>query len=122
MASCKKPNDPSSLILGEWELIQIYGPMPGSTVGWFTPQGSPIQTIKFSSNGNYALAADGNTACNGTFVFESKNSVRMNPSNCMPLMQSVETIYKLTQDTLTISNRSSSVSSFSDRKDKYIRK
>lgn len=121
MSGCSKTNDTKSLILGEWKLIQIYGPT-GSTNDWFQVQNSPILTIKFNSNGEYGIAADGNTTCSGTYIFESYKSIKMNPSGCMPLGQSVETIYKLTSDTLIISNNSSTISSFNLRKDKYIRK
>ena len=122
MTGCAKTkNELNPLIVGDWQLIEVYGPKAGSTVGWFTIQASPIQTIKFNSNGEYALAADGNITCNGSFVFEGNNSIKLKPSGCMPLIESLETIYTLTHDTLTISNKSNSISSFSSRKDKYLR-
>lgn len=122
MTGCgKTKNDLNPLILGDWQLIEVYGPKVDNTVGWFTIQASPIQTIKFNSNGEYALAVDGNITCNGNFVFEDNKSIKLNPVGCMPLIESVETIYTLTHDTLTISNKSSSISSYSSRKDKYIR-
>jgi len=50
-----------------------------------------------------------------TFLFAKK------PALLFADYKSVETIYKLTPDTLIISNKSSSISSFSGRKDKYIK-
>jgi hypothetical protein len=122
MTTCDKTNYPSSLILGEWQLIEIYGPLLSGTEGWFIIQGSPIQTIKFSPNGEYAIAVDGKTTCNGTFALETDKKLSLNPNGCMPLVKSVETIFKLTHDTLIISNTSSSISSYNLRQDKYIRK
>ena len=122
MTSCGKPkNDLNPLIVGDWKLVEEYGPKSDNTVGWFTIQTSPIQTIKFNANGGYALAVDGSITCNGTFVFEGNKSIRLNPENCMQLIESVETIYTLTNDTLTISNKSNSISSFNLRRDKYLR-
>jgi hypothetical protein len=122
MASCgKTKNELNPLIVGNWKLIEVYGPKSDNTVGWFTIQTSPVQTIKFNPDGAYALAVDGNITCNGTFVFEGNKSIKLNPVNCMPLIESVETIYTLTDDTLTISNKSNSISSFNLRRDKYIR-
>jgi len=91
------------------------------TLGWIIIYDSPIQTIEFSSNGEYILAKDGNITCKGNYVFESDTTVRLKYSDCLPLIENVETIYKLTPDILIISNRSSSISSFSGRKDKYIK-
>jgi hypothetical protein len=122
MTSCgKTKNELNPLIVGDWKLIEVYGPKSDNTVGWFTIQTSPVQTIKFNQDGAYALAVDGSITCNGTFVFEGNKSIKLNPENCMPLIESVETIYTLTNDTLTISNKSNSISSFNLRKDKYIR-
>ena len=122
MTSCgKSDNGINPLILGEWQLIEIYGVKEDNTLGWIIIPDSPFQTIKFSSNGEYSLASDGNISCNGNFVFESNISIKLSPNDCMPLMESVETIYTLTHDTLTISNKSNSISSFNLRRDKYIK-
>ena len=122
MTSCKKSNhEINPLILGEWKLIEIYGPMAQNPTGWMTVPASPVQTMKFSSNGEYSLSTDGTTTCTGYFIFEGANSIKLNPYGCLPLVESLETIYTLTNDTLTISNKSNSLSSYSLTRDKYIR-
>ncbi|MCJ7447314.1 MAG: hypothetical protein MUO72_06475 [Bacteroidales bacterium] len=114
-------NDANSLILGEWRLIEVYGERSDHTFGWFTVQESPILTTKYNPNGKYAIYADGSTICIGDFVFESSNTLKLNPHDCMPRWQSVETIYKLTPDTLIISNTSNSLSSSRGQIEKYIK-
>ncbi len=42
---CKKSKDFNELIIGEWQLDAIY------SGGWITIKDSPVQTIKFKSNG-----------------------------------------------------------------------
>jgi len=122
MTSCgKSKNEINPLILGEWQLIETYGVKADNSSGWITIPASPVQTIKFNSNGRYLLFTDRISTCNGSFVFESSNSLKLLPDGCLPLIESVETIYTLTQDTLTISNKSNSISSYSLRRDKYIR-
>jgi hypothetical protein len=122
MTGCRKSNhEINPLILGEWKLIEIYGPMAQNPTGWMTIPASPVQTMKFSSNGEYSLSTDGTTTCTGYFIFEGSNSIKLNPNGCLPLIESLETIYTLTHDTLTISNKSNSLSSYSLTRDKYIR-
>jgi hypothetical protein len=121
MIGCgKTQNDLNPAILGDWQLIEVYGVKDDNTLGWITIPTSHIQTINFNSNGEYTLASDGNKYCTGNFVFEGNSSIKLKPIGCMPLMESLETIYTLTKDTLTISNKSSSISSFNLRRDKYI--
>jgi hypothetical protein len=117
----KDKNYFNPLILGNWRLIEIFGVKDDNTLGWIVIYNSHIQTIEFGSNGEYKLATDGNITCKGKYIFESDSTIKLKPNNCMPLMKSVETIYKLTPDTLIISNKSSSISSFNLRRDKYIR-
>ena len=122
MTSCKKSNhEINPLILGEWQLIETYGPMAENPSGWMTVPATPIQTIKFSSNGEYYLSTDGTTTCTGYFTFEGSDNIKLNPDGCLPLVESVETIYTLTHDTLIISNKSNSLSSYNLTRDKYIR-
>jgi hypothetical protein len=122
ITSCgKSKNEINPLILGEWQLIEIYGVKADNSTGWMTIPASPVQTIKFNSNGKYTLATDGIPTCNGNFVFEGDSNIKLVPDSCMPLIESLETIYTLTQDTLTISNKSISISSYNLRRDKYIR-
>lgn len=116
MTDCRKSqNDINPLIIGDWQLFQVY---LGS---WTTVPIIPAQTISFHSNGEYVIAHDGKTTCDGNFIFKNSNSLKMNPIGCMPIIESEETIYTLTNDTLTVSNRSLSFSSFYGRKDKYIK-
>lgn len=117
----KSKNDGNNIILGEWRLIEVFGVKTDKTLGWITVPSSPIQKINFSSNGSYTISADGNITCNGNFAFVSNDKLNLNPNSCMPLMQVTETIYKLTSDSLIISNHSNSISSFNLRQDKYIR-
>jgi hypothetical protein len=77
--------------------------------------------MSFHSNGEYVIAYDGKTTCDGNFIFKNSNSLKLNPTGCMPIIESEETIYTLTNDTLTVSNKSLSFSSFYVRKDKYIK-
>jgi hypothetical protein len=122
MSSCaKSKNEINPLILGEWKLIEIYGVKADNSTGWMTIQSTPIQTIKFNSNGSYALATDGIPICNGSFAFKGGSSIKFIPEGCMPLIESLETIYTLKIDTLTISNKSSSISSYNLRRDRYIK-
>ena len=116
MTNCDKTQD-HDLLYGEWKLIEVYGPD-----GWNIIPSSPIQTVKFSSNGTYSITIDGTIQCSGNFQFKNNESISLNPHDCFPLMPSTETILKLTTDTLIISNHSISYSSFSERKDKYIKK
>lgn len=109
------------LILGDWRLIEIYGEKEDKTYGWIIIEDSLIQTIEFNLNGEYKLATDGNITCKGKYMFVNDSTIKLKPNNCMPLIKSVETIYKLIPDTLIISNKSSSISSSSLRRDKYIR-
>ena len=116
MTDCRKSqNDINPLIIGDWQLFQVY---LGS---WTTVPLNPPQTMSFHSNGVYVIAYDGKTTCDGNFIFKNSNSLIMNPIGCMPITESEETIYTLTNDTLTVSNRSLSFSSFYGRKDKYIK-
>jgi hypothetical protein len=120
--SCgKSKNELYPLIVGDWKLIEVYGPKSDNTIGWFTIQTSPVQTIRFNPDGAYSIAVDGSITCIGTFVCEGSKSIKLNPENCTPLIESVETIYTLTKDTLTISNKSKCLSSFYLRRDKYIK-
>jgi len=122
LIACEKDKQEfNPLILGKWQLIEIYGEKNDHTLGWIIIDDSHIQTIKFNSEGDYTMATDGNITCNGNFVFESDSILRLKPHDCLPLIESVETIYKLTPDTLIFSNRSISISSFNLRKDKYIK-
>jgi len=122
LIACEKNTQEfNPLILGEWQLIEIYGEKNDHTLGWIIIDDSHIQTIEFNSEGDYTLATDGNITCNGNFVFESDSILRLKPHDCLPLIESVETIYKLTPDTLIFSNRSIGISSFNLRKDKYIK-
>jgi hypothetical protein len=112
---CKKSQDDiNSLILGDWQLFQVY------EGNWTIVPQTPPQTISFKSNGEYSRAYDGITTCNGTYTF-AKNSLKMDPTGCMPIVESEEMIYLLTTDTLTVSNTSISISSYFGRKDKYIK-
>jgi len=116
MTDCRKfKNDINPLIIGDWQLFQVY---EGS---WTTVPINPPQTFSFHSNGEYVIAIDGKTTCNGNFIFKNSNSLKLNPTGCMPIIESEETIYTLTNDTLTISNKSLSFSSYYGRKDKYIK-
>ena len=117
----KDKNHFNSLILGKWQLIEIFAEKEDNTLGWIVISDSPIQTIEFGSHGEYQLATDGTTTCDGKYMFESDSTIKFNPNNCMPLIRSVETISMLTHDTLIISNKSNSISSFNLRRDKYIR-
>ena len=122
LIACEKDKQEfNPLILGKWQLIEIYGEKNDHTLGWIIIDDSTIQTIEFNSEGDYTLATDGNITCNGNFVFESDSILRLKPHDCLPLIESIETIYKLTADTLIFSNRSISISSFNLRKDKYIK-
>ena len=122
MTSCEKSDyEINPLILGEWRLFEIYGVNSDNSLGWFTVPESPIQTIIFNSNGEYSLELDDSITCNGDFIFENKTSIKLSPNNCMPLIESIETIYTLSSDTLTISNKSNSISSSNLRRDKYIK-
>jgi len=122
LIACEKDKQEFNLlILGKWQLIEIYGEKNDHTLGWIIIDDSTIQTIEFNSEGDYTLATDGNITCNGNFVFESDSILRLKPHDCLPLIESIETIYKLTADTLIFSNRSISISSFNLRKDKYIK-
>src|SRR4030042_3540937 len=106
ITNCRKSqNDINPLILGDWQLFQVY---EGS---WTTVPLNPPQTISFNTSGEYSIAYDGRVTCNGTFNFVNSNSLKMNPNGCMPIIESEETIYTLTNDTLTISNKSNSISS-----------
>jgi hypothetical protein len=116
VTDCRKsPNDINPLIIGDWQLFQVF---EGS---WTTVPINPPQTISFHSNGEYVIAYDGTATCDGNFIFNNSNSLKLNPNGCMPLIESEETIYVLTNDTLTISNKSLSFSSYLGRKDKYIK-
>jgi hypothetical protein len=122
ITSCgKSRNEINPLILGEWQLIEIYDVKADKSTGWMTMPASPVQTINFNSNGKYALATDGIPYCNGSFVFKGDSTIKLVPDGCMPLIESLETIYALTHDTLAISNKSISISSYNLRRDKYIR-
>ena len=117
IVDCEKDkNYFNSLILGKWQLTEIYI----STLGWIVISDSPIQTIEFSPNEDYQLATDGTTTCNGKYRFESDSTIKLIPNDCILLIESLETIYELTDDTLIISNRSISISS-TIRRDKYIK-
>src|SRR4030066_2145223 len=97
MTSCgKSDNEINPLILGEWRLFEIYGVKEDNTLGWLSIPESPTQTINFSLDGKYSLALDGSINCNGNFIFENKTSIKFSPGDCMPLIESVETIYTLT--------------------------
>jgi hypothetical protein len=116
MTDCRKSqNNLNPLIIGDWQLFQVY---EGS---WTTVPINPPLTISFHSNGEYAIAYDGKTTCDGNFMFKNSNSLKLSPTGCMPTIESEETIYTLTNDTLTLSNKSLSFSSFYGRKDKYIK-
>jgi len=116
MTDCRKSqNDINPLIIGDWQLFQVF---LGS---WTSVPINPPQSISFHSNGEYAIAYDGKTTCNGNFMFTNSNNLKLNPTGCMPIVESEETIYTLTNDTLTVSNRSLSFSDFYGRKDKYIK-
>jgi hypothetical protein len=122
LTSCaKSKHELNPFILGEWKLIEIYGVMAENPTGWMTVPTSPVQTMKFSSNGEYSLSTDGTTTCTGYFVFEGNNNIKLNPYGCLPLVESLETIYTLTHDTLTISNKSNSLASYNLTRDKFIR-
>jgi len=102
-------------------LIGVYGEKADNTHGWIIVQDSPIQTTRFLSNGQYSLATDGVIKCNGYYTFESPEKVRMNPHECMPRFQSLETIFKLTKDSLIISNSSLPFLSTLYQKELYLR-
>jgi hypothetical protein len=122
MTGCgKTKNYLNPLIIGNWQLIEVYGPKTDSTIGWCTIQASPVQTIKFNSNAEYSLALNEKINCNGNFVFEDTNIIKLNPLGCLPIVESVETIYTLTLDTLIISDHSNSKSNFNLYRDKYFR-
>lgn len=122
LIACEKDKQEfNPLILGKWQLIEIYGEKIDHTLGWIIIDDSPIQTIEFSSNGEYSIAIDGNITCKGDFVFENDSNLRLSPNDCLPIIESVETIYNLTPDLLIISNKSISISSFNLRRDKYIK-
>ena len=122
LIACEKDKQVfNSLIVGEWKLIEFYGVKNDQTLGWKTISDSPIQTIEFSSNEEYTLAADGNIICTGNYFFESDSTISLNPNDCFPRERSLETIFKLTSDTLILSNKSMSFLSSRLRKDKYIK-
>ena len=121
LADCEKDkNYFNSLILGKWQLTEIFGVKEDKTLGWIVFSDSVIQTIVFGANEDYQLATDGTTTCNGKYMFETDSTIRFKPNNCMPITESVETIHKLSPDTLIISNNSNSISSFNLRRDKYF--
>jgi hypothetical protein len=117
----KSKDDLNELILGEWQYIGFYGEKADNTQGWIVVQDSPIQTTRFLSNGQYSLTTDGMIKCNGSFNFESPEKVRMNPQDCMPRIQSLETIFTLTEDSLIISNSSLTFLSTVYLKELYIK-
>lgn len=111
----KSKNDINPLIIGDWRLYQIY------EVSWKPLPGIPIQTISFKEGGKYSITYYNEVSCNGDFIFIKRNSLKMIPNGCLPIIESNETIYTLTSDTLTISNKSDPISSYTERIDKYIK-
>ena len=118
LQSCRKPwHESYSLILGEWKIIAT------SKVGsedWFLYPPSQKNTIKFESDYTYSTASHDKISCSGKFEFINKTSIILSPDGCLPRMESVETIYKLTKDTLIITNNQIGYLSYIPL-DKYIR-
>jgi len=113
--NCSKDDYPP-LLIGEWKLIEVYGPY-----GWSSVTGPPVHIISFNSKGDYTIYNNDEVTCRGSFKYEKENTLYLKLNDCLPLISSTETIYTLTTDTLIISNNSITYSSFSDQKDKYIR-
>jgi hypothetical protein len=103
-------------ILGKWKLISI-----SDADGWYNLPNSPFQAIEFKSSGDYSLILDKVVTCSGKFQFTKDEKLLLSPNNCFPIIESTETILKLDNDTLILTNHSLSFSSTYERKDRYIK-
>lgn len=125
LSSCdKEENVFNSMLIGNWQLIEIGGTDENNMIFWqvrVDTINTDIQTVQFNADGNYQISTNGNPSCNGRFTFETDTTIRMIPNDCMPLMESVEYIKKVTTDTLIITNKSISYSSYLGRVDKYYK-
>jgi hypothetical protein len=119
MHSCKKPwYESYELILGEWKIIATS--KEGSN-DWFLYPTSSKNTLRFESDYTYSTASHDVTYCNGKYEFINKTSIKIMPEGCFPIdIESLETIYKLTKDTLIITDHQIGYLSYTPV-NKYIR-
>ena len=113
--SCTKIEDKyRRLIIGEWK---VYATSDGH--GWFIqPNTLNLRTV-FKKDGTYTRLNDNDSHCTGNYEIIEDSKIRFKPIDCFPPLDVTETIYKLTEDSLIISNSVGYLSSFI--KDKYYR-
>ena len=112
-----------TLITGNWQLIEITLVSDNKELGW-NPVGDYNQKIEFQSDDKYYLIRDDTVLiCTGKYEFKSVRSIKLVPQDCHSLIrESIETIYKLTEDTLILSNAYLFTYSMGGRRDKFIKK
>ncbi len=106
-----------SALVGSWRLYQIYDGVDN----WIQVDTIFLQILKMKSDEKYEFEINDIATCKGDFFVESESTVRFEPNDCIPIVKSVEDVKELTADTLIITDRSNSISSYYGGLNKYYR-
>lgn len=113
--SCDKAKTPE-LLCGEWKKVAQF-----TSEGWKEIPDSSNVIVQFNQSGFYSEFVNGKVNCSGSYQVDKDKNLIINRNGCLPMFSSTETIFTLTQDTLIVSDHSSSISSFSGTMNKYKR-